>query len=159
MKNLGDGAMHPFDGKLFDRYANDAAKHMFRLTIRSDGTAPTPAVLATTGTSVDINNGTQADGNSNGVAAIPEQWANMVFDSDSLVGAQDQDLLIDDDETFSGMYFGASGKFQCLAVQNTTTGCKLKRNADGTVGVVDTNSAMAGIQGSGRWSFTPAPVP
>ena len=144
VKNLGEGTSHLFDNKLADRYVNMAAHDMFDLTVLADGTAPTPAIM-TTATSVMINSTT--------IPATPRQWGAMVFDSTSLVAAQDQDLNVDDDETFTGMYFGAPGKFQCVDMMD---GCSLQRNNDGTVGVHDTAATM-GVQGEGMWTFTPDP--
>ena len=148
VENLGAGTPHPFDRKLHDRYINLAAQLMYDLDILANGNAPTVTSLAT---SVDINNTAQTN-NSDSVAATNEQWAAMVFDSDSLVGAQDQDLRVDVDETFTGSYFGAPGQFRCLLAS-----CALARKADGTVGVADTDAATDGIQSTGRWSFTPDP--
>ena len=142
VKNIEEGGTpHPFDGKLSGKYVNPAAQAMFALSIRADGTAPGVTTLAT---SVNIN--------PTGTPATGTQWAAMVFDSTSLVAAQDQDLNVDEDETFTGSYFGAPGRFQCISMDD----CALARNADGTVGVNDTMAAM-GIQGSGNWSFTPDP--
>ena len=60
VKNLGVGTPYPFDRKLSGKYVNDAAKNMFALTIRADGTAPGVTTLST---SVDINNPGNADDN------------------------------------------------------------------------------------------------
>ncbi|MCE2476158.1 MAG: hypothetical protein J4F47_11545 [Alphaproteobacteria bacterium] len=143
VENLGEGMSHPFDRKLSERYVNTAAQDMFALSIRADGTAPG---VTTLGTSVSIN--------ADGTAAASVQWANMVFDSDSLVPAQSQDLLIDVGETFTGEYFGAPGQFQCIAGGPTGESCALARNDDGTVGVNNTGTATA-VASTGRWSFTP----
>ena len=151
VKNLGEGTPYPFDRKLSGKYANDAAKAMFALTILADSTPPG---VTTLGTSVDINSVVANER----PAATPTQWAAMVFDSTSLVGAQDQDLTVDLNETFTGSYFGAPGQFQCIAAGEAN--CGLVRNDDGTVGVADNGTGaatMMGIQGSGRWSFTPDP--
>ena len=51
VKNLGEGTPHPFDRKLSDKYANDAAKAMFALSILADSTEPG----VTLGTSVNID--------------------------------------------------------------------------------------------------------
>ena len=148
VKNLGEGTPYPFDRKLSGKYVNPAAQNMFALTVRADGTAPGVTTLAT---SVNINDSTNA------ATTTPDatQWAAMVFDSTSLVPAQDQDRLVDTDETFTGMYFGAPGQFQCLGV-NGTHNCGLTRNDDGDVVVIDQDAATSGIQ-NGRWSFTPDP--
>ena len=145
VKNLGEGTPYPFDRKLSGKYADDVAKTMFALTLRDDGTAPpTPGVPALA-TSVDIN-----------TAATPTQRDAMVFDSTSLVPAQDQDLTVDLGETFTGMYFDAPGQFRCLEPQTGTANCGLARNDDGTVGVADGDATTTGIQ-IGRWMFTPDP--
>ena len=148
VKNLGPGTPHPFDRKLSGNYVNVAAQNMFALTLRADGSAPGVTTLAT---SVDINS---ADGVDN--TATARQWSEMVFDSNSLVGAQSQDPNIDENETFRGSYFGAPGQFQCIEADNADLGCGIARNADGVVMVVDGDAAM-GIQGGGRWTFTPDP--
>ncbi|MCY4284907.1 MAG: hypothetical protein OXC65_06120 [Thiotrichales bacterium] len=146
--NLGAGTPYPFDRKLSGKYVNDDAKVMFALSIRADGSEPNVVSLAT---SVDIN---PTDS-----TTPAEQWAAMVFDSTSLVAAQDQDLNVDANETFTGTYFGAPGKFQCLGA-NGDHGCGLMRNEDGDVVVVDQDAGSGddatGIQ-NGRWSFTPDP--
>ena len=154
VKNIEEGGTeHPFDRKLADRYATAAAQNMFKLSVLAGGEAPTPPTLADAlATSVDIDS---ADGED---MATATQWAAMVFDDDSLVGAQDQDLNVNISETFTGSYFGAPGQFQCIAA--ATENCGLARNDDGTVGVADDGAdaaTMMGIQGSGRWSFTPDP--
>ncbi len=148
VKNLGEGTSHPFDRMLAARYVNTAAQSMFRLSIRADGSAPG---VTTLGTSVDIDSAA-TPANTQAAQATSTQWAAMVFDSDSLVGAQDQDLRVDATETFTGSYFGAPGQFRCLAA--TGESCALARNDDGTIGVADTG-ADSGIQSTGRWSFTP----
>ena len=148
VKNLGEGTPYPFDRKLSGNYVNVAAQNMFALTLRADGSAPGVTTLAT---SVDINS---ADGVDN--TATARQWSEMVFDSNSLVGAQSQDPNIDENETFRGSYFGAPGQFQCIEADNAVLGCGIARNADGVVMVVDGDAAM-GIQGGGRWTFTPDP--
>ena len=145
VKNLGEGTPYPFDRKLQDQYVNQTAKNMFALSIRADGSAPG---VTTLGTSVNIN--------LSGTPATSTQWANMVFDSGSLVPAQDQDLLIDDGESFVGMYFGAPGRYECLSASGTD-GCKLARNADGSVGVFDSNADPDVVASTGNWSFTPDP--
>ncbi|MCY4348974.1 MAG: hypothetical protein OXC25_03890 [Thiotrichales bacterium] len=146
--NLGEGTAYPFDRKLADKYVNDRAKRMFELTIRANGGSPSVVSLAT---SVHINPA--------GSTTLAEQWAAMVFDSTSLVAAQDQDRNVDVSETFTGTYFGARGKFQCLGA-NGGANCGLMRNEDGTVVVVDqvagSEANQTGIQ-NGRWSFTPDP--
>ena len=147
VKNLGEGTPHLFDRRLANRYVNTAAQNMFSLSIRANGGAPG---VTTLGTSVDIDGSSDATN-----AAASVQWANMVFDSDSLVPAQSQDLNVNMSETFTGSYFGAPGQFQCIA--DATESCSLRRNADGTVGIPDTDAAMNGIQNAGRWSFTPDP--
>ena len=144
VKNLGEGTPHLFDRKLADRHVNMAAHDMFDLTVLADGTAPTPAVV-TTATSVMIN--------ATDVTTMSRQWAAMVFDSTSLVAAQSQDPNVNEDETFDGEYFGAPGRFQCVSAAN----CGLARNADGTVGVIDTSATDMGVQGAGMWTFTPDP--
>ena len=151
VKNLGEGTDYPFDRKLADKYVNTAAQNLFRLSILAGGGAPGVTTLAT---SVDIN--------MSGTEATATQWAAMVFDSDSLVPAQDQDLVVDSGETFTGMYFGAPGQFRCLGVV-ADNNCGLMRNDDGDVVVVDqpfqtdgTTANGTGIQ-NGRWSFTPDP--
>ena len=155
VKNLGEGTPYPFDRKLTDKYVNPAAKAMFRLSILADGGMPGVTTLAT---SVDIGPAVTIDTVQIPVAG-PTQWAAMEFDSDSLVGAQDQDLNVNRSETFTGSYFGAPGQFQCIVM--AADSCSLVRNDDGTVGVADdgtdTAAAMMGIQGKGRWSFTPDP--
>ena len=148
VQNLGEGTPYPFDRKLSAKYINTTAQNMFALNIRADGSAPG---VTTLGTSVDINSSSDANN-----TATATQWANMVFDSTSLVPAQSQDPNIDSDETFTGMYFGAPGRFQCIEA-DTGTSCGLERNADGAVMVIDTSAATEGIQGGGRWSFTPDP--
>ena len=148
VKNLGEGTPYPFGGKLSGKYVNDSAKAMFDLTILASGGVPGVTTLAT---SVDIN--------MSGTVATATQWEAMVFDSGSLVPAQDQDLVVDAGETFTGTYFGAPGQFQCLgAIDNNS--CGLMRNDDGDVVVVDQpfqtdgTANGTGIQ-NGRWSFTP----
>ena len=150
VKNLGPGTPHPFDRMLAARYVNVPAQALFRLSIRADGSAPG---VTTLGTSVDIDSAANPS-NSQALTATPMQWANMVFDNESLVPAQSQDLNVNTSETFRGSYFGAPGQFQCLAADDAS--CALARNADGTVGVADTGAAD-GIQSTGRWSFTPDP--
>ena len=80
---------------------------MFALSIRADGMAPT---LMSLGTSVDIDSTAMAGATP--LAATPTQLAAMVFDSASLVSAQDQDLNVNMSETFTGTYFGAPGQFR-----------------------------------------------
>ena len=80
VKNLGEGTSYPFDRKLSGKYVNTTAQAMFALTLRADGSMPGVTSLAT---SVDINSDTNA---ANTAASV--QWANMVFDSTSLVPAQ-----------------------------------------------------------------------
>ena len=140
VKNLGEGTEHPFDADLSGRYVNVGS--MFALTLTASGSEGT--------TSVDINSDTGAAN-----TATATQWAAMVFDSDSLVAAQSQDPNIDQNETFKGMYFGAPGEFQCIEADAANPGCGLARNADGDVMVIDTAAATDGIQGGGRWTFTP----
>ena len=136
VKNLGPGTSQPFDSMLANRYANAGASYAF--TVLANGMMATaPAV----NTSVAITTSPGA-----------VQAANMVFDSGSLVPAQDQDLGIDRYETFTGSYFGARGEFQC----SVAMACALVRNADGTVVLADTDATTAGIQ-NGTWTFTPAP--
>ena len=147
VNDLGEGTTHPFDRDLSDRYVNAAAQAMFALNIRADGSAPG---VTTLGTSVDIDGSADAS-----PAAAPVQWANMVFDGDSLVPAQSQDLNVNMSETFTGSYFGAPGRFQCIAAADES--CALARNADGTVGIPDTDADTDGIQNAARWSFTPDP--
>ena len=146
--NIEDAIEHPFDRMLSMRYVNADAMRLYALTILADGMAPAVPAVAT---SVDIN----MDASVAATRATTEQWAAMVFDSESLVGAQDQDLNVDANETFTGMYFGAMGEFQCLGPSNQI-GCGLMRNADGDVVVADTDANTAGLQ-NGRWSFTPDP--
>ena len=146
VKNLGEGTPYPFDRKLSDKFVNDAAKAMFALTLRANGAAPGVTTLAT---SVDINSDATADN-----TATAMQWEMMVFDDTSLVPAQSQDPNIDEMETFTGTYFGAPGQFQCIEADDADPGCGIARNADDVVMVVDTGAA-AGIQGGGRWTFTP----
>ena len=149
VKNIEEGGTpHPFDRMLSMRYVNPAAQNMFALSIRADGSTPGVTTLAT---SVDIDSTSDAAATA---GATPTQLAAMLFDSTSLVAAQDQDLNVNMSETFTGSYFGASGQFQCIA--EGTEMCALARNADGTVGVADTDATM-GIQSTGRWSFTPDP--
>ena len=81
----------------------------------------------------------------------------MVFDSASLVAAQSQDPNIDENETFRGSYFGAPGQFQCIEAVGANPGCGIARNADGDIMVIDAVAATMGIQGGGRWTFTPDP--
>ncbi len=140
VKNLDEGTPHPFDDMLHDRYVNPTAQNMFDLTIAASGAAGT--------TSVDIDSTSDATN-----AALSRQLAAMVFDSTSLVPAQSQDLNVNPTETFTGTYFGAPGQFQCIG--DATESCALARNDDGTVRVVDTDSATDGIQTTERWSFTP----
>ena len=150
VKNLGEGTPYPFDRKLAGKYAIPDAQSMFRLSIRADGTAATVTSLST---SVDIDSAVSPT-NTMASMATSTQWANMVFDSDSLVGAQSQDTTVDSGETFMGMYFGAPGQFRCLAGNNEN--CGLARKADGTIGVHDTNTDPDEVGSIGRWSFTPA---
>ncbi|MYD95051.1 MAG: hypothetical protein F4Y02_15485 [Chloroflexi bacterium] len=152
VKNLGDGMPHPFDRDLADNYVNTAAQAMFTLGVRADGTAPG---VTTLGTSVYIG----VDELTVGAVTLPlaasVQWANMEFDSDSLVGAQSQDLNVNATETFSGSYFGAPGEFQCIAA--TGTSCGIARGDDGIIRVNDTNAAPDVVASTGRWTFTPDP--
>ena len=147
VKNLGEGTPYPFDRKLSGKYVNPAAQAMFALSIRADGSLPG---VTTLGTSVDIDSDTGATN-----TATSTQWAAMSFDSMSLVPAQDQDLEVNTSETFTGSYFDAPGQFRCIA--DADENCGLVRNDDGTVGVADSVAATMGIQGAGRWSFTPDP--
>ena len=150
VKNIEEGGTpHPFDADLADQYVNMAAQNMFTLSILANGGAPGVTTLAT---SVDIDS---TDDAADTAAATPTQLAAMVFDSTSLVPAQDQDLNVNLSETFTGMYFGAPGQFQCIAADAEM--CALARNADGDVVVADTDATMMGIQSTGRWSFTPDP--
>ena len=139
VKNLGEGTPYPFDHKLYRKYVNRAARNMFELTVLANGNTA-PGTLAT---SVNINTAE--------VAAKSEQWAAMVFDSDSLVPAQDRDLEVNTGETFTGSYFDAPGQFRCVGI-----GCALVRNGDGMVVVRDTNDDPDVVASTGRWSFTPA---
>ena len=153
VKNLGEGTPYPFDRDLHDMYANVPAQAMFDLSILASGGPPTVVSL---GTSVSIN----ADGvvTGNFTASVQSmQWANMVFDSDSLVPAQSQDLLIDVGETFTGSYFGAPGQFQCISGGPSNESCALARNDDGTVGVNNISTTEGMTDSTGRWSFTPDP--
>ena len=153
VKNLGEGTPYPFDRKLKDKYVNMAAQNMFALSIRANGDNPG---VVTLGTSVHI--GVDAYTPAGGTelpAAASAQWAAMVFDSESLVAAQSQDLLIDVGETFTGTYFGAPGQFQCITGGGDTSSCALVRNDDGTVGVHDTNADPDAVASTGSWSFTP----
>ena len=152
VKNLGEGTPYPFDRKLSGKYVNDAAKAMFALAIRADGTAPG---VTTLGTSVYIGADANTDVNPDIPAAASAQWAAMVFDSESLVGAQSQDLNVNTSETFTGSYFGAPGQFQCIAAGDAN--CGLARNDDGTVGVNNTSADPDVVASTGRWSFTPDP--
>ena len=157
VKNLGEGTPYPFDRKLFGKYINDAAQDMFRLAARADGSVPGVTSL---GTSVYIGPVMSFGAGDDEVAisaASTTQWEAMVFDSTSLVAAQSQDPNINEDETFTGSYFGAPGRFQCIFPATMEASCGLARNADGAVMVVDTNAAMMGIQGGGSWTFTPDP--
>ncbi len=139
---------HPFDGDLADEYVNEAAQALYALTVLADGGTPvTPGVA----TSVNIN----SDDSNAATTATAAQWAAMVFDSDSLVGAQSQDLNVNTSETFTGSYFGAPGQFQCIVM--AADNCGLVRNDDGTVGVIDIDAAAMGIQSEGNWTFTPDP--
>ena len=147
VKNLGEGTPYPFDRKLSGKYVNVAAQNMFALSIRADGSAPGVTTLAT---SVDINDVANTE------PATATQWAAMIFDSDSLVPAQSQDLVIDIGETFAGSYFGAPGQFRCLGPTDTSNQCGIVRNADGDVVVADQVATTMGTQ-NGRWSFTPDP--
>ena len=151
VKNLGEGTPHPFDRVLSSRYVAPAAMRMFALSVTADGTPPSGALISTLSTSVNID--FEAADNT----ATATQAANMIFDSGTLAGAQTQDLLVDEDEAFTGAYFDARGQYQCVTASNVTTGCQLTRNGDGTVGVVDSDAATPGIQGTGMWTFTPDP--
>ena len=141
VKNLeGGGTSQPFDSMLAARYANTAAMASYAFTVLANGTAgATPAA----NTSVAIP-----------MAPGAVQAMNMVFDSGSLVPAQDQDLAIEASETFTGSYFGARGEFQCYGGNGGGTACALVRNADGTVVLADTDATTAGVQ-NGTWTFTP----
>ena len=150
VKNLGAGTPYAFDRKLSGKYVNDAAKAMFALAIRADGTAPG---VTTLGTSVYIGVDALTVGSDNLPLATPAQWANMVFDSESLVPAQDLDTNVNSGETFTGTYFGAPGEFRCIAAD--TTSCGLARNDDGMVVVHDTNPDPDVVGSSGRWTLTP----
>ena len=153
VKNLGEGTPYDFDRKLYTKYVNDPAQDMFRLIVRADGSAPGATTLGTSvniGPALDVTVGADTVNIS---AATPTQWAAMVFDSDSLVPAQSQDPNVNNGETFAGTYFGAPGQFRCLA----DTGCGIARNTDGDVMAIDGDAAVEGIQGGGRWSFTPDP--
>ena len=155
VKNLGEGTPYPFDRKLMNKYVNQAAKNMFALSIRANGDNPGVTTLGTS-VHIGVDEYTPAGGTAL-PAATSTQWANMVFDSDSLVPAQSQDLLIDVGETFTGTYFGAPGQFQCIAGGADTTSCALARNDDGTVGVNDTDADPDVVASTGSWSFTPDP--
>ena len=111
VKNLGEGTDHPFDRKLAGKYVNTSAKNMFTLSILANGNLPGVTSL---GTSVDIDSTVDPATTTDPVfsaAATPTQLAAMVFDSTSLVAAQDQDLNVNRSETFTGTYFGAPGQF------------------------------------------------
>ncbi len=156
VKSLGEGTPYPFDRKLAGKYVNEAAQNMFTLSIRASGANPG---VTTLGTSVYIG----ADGDHDDdtttdplPVAASAQWANMVFDSASLVPAQSQDLNVNAGETFTGSYFGAPGQFRCFGAA-TGTSCALVRNDDDTVGVHDTDSDPDVVASTGRWSFTPDP--
>ena len=151
VKNLGEGTPHPFDRVLSSRYVAPAAMRMFALSVTDDGTSPSGALISTLSTSVNIDFETGTN------PATATQAANMIFDSGTLAGAQTQDLLVDEDEAFTGAYFDAPGQYQCVTASNVATGCQLTRNGDGTVGVVDSDAAAPGIQGTGMWTFTPDP--
>ena len=141
VKNIEEGGTeHPFDRMLAARYVNPDAQALYAWTVLADGGTPGVTSLAT---SVNIN--------PTDTAATGAQWAAMVFNSDSLVGAQSQDLNVNDNETFTGSYFGAPGQFQCIS----DTMCGLARNADGDVVVAD-QGTDDGIQ-NGNWTFTPDP--
>ena len=150
VKNLGEGTPHPFDRALYLKYAIPAAQSMFRLSVTADGTV----ALDSLATSVDIDSAATPT-NTNAATATARQWAEMIFDGDSLVGAQSQDNNVNASETFTGTYFGASGQFQCVAA--TGANCGIMRNADGDVVIIDTDATTPGIQGGGRWTFTPDP--
>ena len=122
--------------------ADDMVRELFMLDEAADGTAGT--------TSVSID----TPGTGTAATAVQMMQTNaMVFSSESLVGAQSQDLLVDQFETFRGTYFGAAGQYQCTVVQ--PDGCALQRNEDGTVRLWDRDSTVAGIQAVGSWTFTP----
>ena len=142
--NLGEGTAHPFDRDLSGRFAPLVPQFVFDMSIRADGTTDRD-----TGTSVSINHA--------GTTASTDMWNSMVFDSDSLVPAQSQDLLIDIGESFRGSYFGAPGQFQCINGAAAGESCALVRKDDGTVGVHDINAAPDVVDSTGRWSFTPDP--
>ena len=142
--NLGGGTPHPFDRKLSGRFEVPAAKPMFALTTSASGAT----TLASLTTSVDIN----------ATTASELQRNAMEFDTTSLVPAQDQDIEINDGETFSGTYFGARGQFRCISGD-----CGLARKKkdgkvieNGPVVVTDAVPGTAGFQ-NGRWTFTPDP--
>ena len=98
VKNLGEGTPYPFDRKLSGKYVNMDAQNMFALSILASGDDPT---VTTLGTSVSIN---ESD-----AAAASVQWANMVFDADSLVPAQSQDLNVNAGENVHGVVLRRSG--------------------------------------------------
>ena len=159
IKNLGPGTSHPFDRDLAERYINETAQNMFALTVRANGGNPGVTTLATS-VYIGANAFTPPVGGSPLPVADSAQWENMVFGGGSLVPDQSQDPNIDTDETFRGTYFGAPGQFQCLGDTTPTdpatgTGCGIARNDDGAVMVIDTDPDTAGIQGGGRWTFTP----
>ena len=148
--DLGAGTPHPFDRKLSDKYVTANAQRMFELTALANGTATGPSTLAT---SVRINFADVTDVNN---SADPAQWDNMVFDEDSLVPAQSQDLRIDVDETFRGTYFGAPGQFRCIDGGISDETCAIARSGD-IISVYNDADDGDPTHSTGSWTFTPDP--
>ena len=111
--------------------ASDTVRPWFALTVLADGEPPTEPA---TPTSVSI-----------AIAAdtASAQTRAMVFDAGSLVSTQNQDPNVNEDEDFSGSYFGARGRFQCVSA----TGCGIMRDAD-------SGNILPVLAGS-TWTFTP----
>ncbi len=149
--DMMDPVSAPFDRNLAAMFVNAGAQNSFRLHGIASGTVPANPG-ANTSVVIDPSGTYTTTGLTGLLQAGSAQLLAMRFDADSLVGAQDQDLNIDASETFTGSYFGAPGQFRCVAAS-----CALRRNADGTVGVADTNAATAGTQSTGTWTFTPDP--
>ena len=155
VKNLGEGTPYPFDRKLSGKYVNMSAQAMFALAIQANGDNPGVTTLGTS-VHIGIDEFTPAGGDAL-PAADSVQWAKMVFDENSLVAAQSQDINVNVGETFTGSYFGAPGQFQCIAGGGDDSSCALVRNDDGTVGVHDTDADPDVVASTGSWSFTPDP--
>ena len=109
----------PFNSKLADMFVNTTAQAWFRLTHSASGTdVSTNINVVATSVNIVVDSAT----------GPTTQTKAMVFDSNSLVGAQDQDLMVDVTETFSGTYFSARGEFQC--VEQTDERCGLMRERE-----------------------------